>query len=450
MKIAVIGTGYVGLVTGVSLAVLGHTVYCVGRDKAKINAINAGKAPFYEPQLEQFLKKLVKKKLLIATDQLTGSVKDADITLIAVGTPTVDDKIDLSAIEKATKQVGSALKNGKRYQVIVVKSTVVPGTSEKVVLPILEKYSGKKIGEFGLCMNPEFLREGNAVSDALHPDRIVIGQYDDTSGKTYAKVYTKVKTDKLFTNLQTAELTKYAANSLLATMISFSNEIARIAEHIEGVDVMDVWKGVHLDHRLSPIVGGKRITSGFLSYILSGCGYGGSCFPKDTKALLNFAKERDITTPILAGTVFINTTQPGRMLSLLKDNIDPIKGKRIAVLGLTFKPNSDDLRQSPALVLIRLLKEAGATVVGHDPMMNIIGDKKELHELDIILKSKAQDALSHADAVCIATSWDEYKKLTPAIFKKQMANPLVIDGRRIFSKDQFIAAGVVYKGIGYR
>lgn len=448
MKIAVVGTGYVGLVTGTSLAMLEHEVFCIGRDKEKINAINKGKALFYEPGLENILKKLTKKNLLIATDNLSESVQNAQAVIIAVGTPTVENKIDLSAIKKVTEQIGSALKNVKRYQVVVVKSTVVPGTTEKVILPILEKYSEKKIGEFGLCMNPEFLREGNAVEDALRPDRIVIGQYDVKSGKTLAALYSKIKSPIVFTNLQTAELVKYTANSLLATLISFSNEIARIAEGIQGIDVSDVWRGVHLDFRLSPIVGNRRIHPGILHYILSGCGYGGSCFPKDTKALAHFVNTLGIESPILRGVISTNNSQPQRMIGLLTSCMEHIAGKRIAVLGLSFKPNTDDLRDSPALTLIELLKKDGATVICHDPMAYKETVPLELKGLGVVLAETVQEALHDADACMLVTAWDVYKKLTPSIFKDNMKTPFLIDGRRIYNKKTFVTAGILYKGIG--
>ena len=291
MKIAIVGTGYVGLITGVSLAVLGHQVICIDEDPKKVSMIKNGKSPFFEPQIDQLLKKVTEQHLFTATTDLAASVLESDVTFIAVGTPTTNNRLDLSYIKKASEQIGKALKMTKKYHVIAVKSTVLPGVTEKIVKPIIEKYSKKKIGEFGLCMNPEFLREGSALEDALNPDRIVIGQIDNKSGEEFAKIYNNISAPKIFTNLQTAEMTKYASNSLLATLISFSNEMARLAEAAGGIDITDVWRGVHLDKRLSPFDGKRRIKPGILNYILSGCGFGGSCFPKDIKALANFAKD---------------------------------------------------------------------------------------------------------------------------------------------------------------
>lgn len=449
MKITIIGTGYVGLVTGVSLADLGHIVICVGRNKMKIDKINKGKSPFFEPGLDNLLKKLLKKNLISAIDNLSDSVKSSDCTIIAVGTPTINNKIDLSEIEKVSKQIGKVLKEVKKYHVVAVKSTVIPGTSENVVKPLLEQHSSKTAGkDFGLCMNPEFLREGNALEDALNPDRIIIGQYDAKSGKEFSKVYLKNKCPIIFTNLKTAEMTKYVNNALLATLISFANEIARISEKIGKVDVVDVWKGVHLDRRLSPLIGKTRIKPGILSYILSGCGYGGSCFPKDTKALANFADELQEEAKLVKNVIEINSTQPHRLIILLKDALGKIKDKKIAVLGLSFKPNTDDLRESAAFPVIDELLSEGAKVICHDPQAYKKSVPEELKSLSITLTKTVEEAIKNCDAAIIITSWDEYVKLTPQSFKRYMKTPIIIDGRRIFDKEKFEKAGIIYKGIG--
>lgn len=450
MQIAIIGTGYVGLVTGISLAVFGHTVVCVGRDNEKIKKINAGNAPFYEPGLDVLIKKVIRKKIFSATDDLKKAIQKSEIIVIAVGTPTVENKIDLSAIMKASEQIGEAMKFVKKYQVVVVKSTVLPFTTERFVGKTIEKISGKKIGQFGLCMSPEFLREGQAVEDALQPDRVVIGASDNKSGKTFAKLYKKINTPLIFTDLKTAEMTKYAANALFATLISYSNEIARICEAVGGIDAADVWKGVHLDKRLTPVIKNKRITPGVVSFIYSGCGYGGSCFPKDTKALSNFADSLGEDIPIIKNVIKTNETQPKRMISLLKDTIGDLKNKKITVLGLAFKPETDDLRESSALPIIDLLKKEQAVIFAHDPAAYADGKGKVLQELKITLTKTSTEALENSEAVLLVTSWNEYKKLTPQSFKKTMKNPVVIDGRRIFSKEKFQKAGVTYKGIGYK
>lgn len=450
MNVSVIGTGYVGLVTGISLAVLGHNVICVGRDKNKAHDLNLGKATIYEPHLSELLKNVLKKKRFRATTDFKSTVLDSDISIIAVGTPTKAGRIDLSQIKKVSKQLGQALQQKKSYHVVVIKSTVVPNTTEKIVKPLLEKYSKKHIGEFGLCMSPEFLREGNAIKDALHPDRIVIGHYDKKSGKLLTKLYKKVKAPLVFVNLQTAEMTKYAANTLLATLISYSNEIARISEKVVGIDVVDVWKGVHLDKRLSPLNGKKRIKPGILNYILSGVGYGGSCFPKDTKALISFAKGVKENTPLIKSVDSINKTQPQRIVIHLKKALgSDLKNKKVAILGLTFKPDTGDLRESPAFPVIHKLIAAGVRVVCHDPKAYKKHVPGQLRRLPVVLAQTIQDAVKKTDAVVLITSWKEYVKLTPRFFKKHMKRPVVIDGRRIYDKSSFLSQGVIYKGIGY-
>lgn len=450
MTVSIVGSGYVGLVTSLSLTVLGHKVICVDSDSNKISTINSGHSPFYEPGMDKILKKAVVKKSLVATDNLEKAVLNSSITIIAVGTPTTNNKINLSFIETAAKQIGETLAKSKKYHVVVVKSTVLPGVSENVVKPILEKYSKKKAGkDFGICMNPEFLREGCAIEDALHPDRIVIGQIDKKSGREFSKIYKKVSAPKIFTNLWTAEMTKYSANALLATLISFSNEMARIAEYTGKVDIVDVWQGVHLDRRLSPYNGNKRIKPGILNYIFSGCGYGGSCFPKDTQALATFARELGNPATLLDSVININKTQPHRLVLLLKKALgENLKQKKVVVLGLAFKPNSDDIRQSAAFPIIDQLVSHGAKVVVHDPMAYQKSVPKELSNLSVELAKGIEEAVKNAEAVILVTAWEEYLKLSPRFFKKNMKFPIVIDGRRVYDKASFLQAGILYKGIG--
>ncbi len=449
MKISIVGTGYVGLITGTYLASLGHTVVCIDNDKNKVLKINQGQSPFYEPDVDKLLKKNLKEKKFYSTEDLAKAVKDSEITIIAVGTPTVNNKIDLSYIKNAAGQIGKALKGTNKYHVIAVKSTVLPGTTEQVVKPTIERFSGLKVGQFGLCMNPEFLREGCALEDALNPDRIVIGKIDEKSGKAFAKIYAKVSAPIIITNLWTAEMIKYTANSLFATLISFSNEISKISESTGKVDVLDVWNGVHLDKRLSPIIGNKRISPGILSYIFSGCGFGGSCFPKDVKALLSFATEQGVNPELLKSVITINNTQPLRTILLLKQALgDNLQNKKIAILGLSFKPDTDDLRESPAFPIIENLLLEKADVTAHDPMAYQNGIPKQLADLRIGLTNTAEEAIKNADAVIVVTAWQDYKKLPTQFFLKNMHKSIVIDARRIYDKTSFTKAGIVYKGIG--
>lgn len=441
MKVSIVGTGYVGLVTGVSLASFGHSVICVDNDKSKVEKINGGHSPFFEPGIDEELAKVLKKKIFRATVELEKSIQESNITIIAVGTPTVNNQIDLTFIKKVSEQIGKALKNKDGYHVVAVKSTVLPGVTEEIVKPILEKYSQKKAGkDFGLCMNPEFLREGCALEDALNPDRIIIGQIDEKSGKEFSKIYSQFSCPKIFTNLWTAEMIKYTANSLFATLISFANEISRITESTGKIDVLDVWEGVHLDRRLSPMIGNTLIKPGMLSYILSGCGFGGSCFPKDIKALASFAKDQGVEASLIQSVININKTQPFRTILLLKDALgENLKDKKIAILGLSFKPNTDDIRESPALSIIKELISEGAKVICHDPKAEIA---------NIPHAKTIEETVKNADAAIVITAWDEYIKLSPEFFKKHMRKAIVIDGRRIYDKSSFINAGIIYKGIG--
>src|SRR3989338_1895349 len=321
MKISIIGTGYVGLVTGVGLASKGHQVVCVDVDSEKIKKINAGQSPIHEKGLEALLKKALAKKLFSATADLAFGVQQSAVTFIAVPTPS-----------KKNNDIGLALANKKEYHVVAVKSTVTPETTLKIVLPLLEQYSKKRAGtEFGLCMNPEFLREGSAVDDFTNPDRIVIGQLDAKSGDALVDIYKKFKTDLVRTSLNNAEMIKYANNALLSTLISFSNEIANIAEKIPGANAFEILEGVHLDKRLNPIHSGARINPEVLSYIYPGCGFGGSCFHKDVKALAAFAKKKKYQAPLLAAVLDINKRQPLRMLDLAEQKIGSLKNKHIAV-----------------------------------------------------------------------------------------------------------------------
>jgi UDPglucose 6-dehydrogenase/GDP-mannose 6-dehydrogenase len=449
MKISIIGMGYVGLVTGVSLAEFGHKVGCIDIDEEKISMIKNGKSHFFEPGIEKSLNKVLKNGNLSIIQDVERAVLGSDISIITVGTPTVNNKIDLSFIKKASRQIGKALEKTKKYHIVVVKSTVLPGVTEKVVKPILEKYSKKKVGSFGLCMNPEFLREGSALKDALYPDRIVIGHIDKKSGLKYAKVYKKLSCPKIFTNLWTAELIKYVTNSLFATLISYANEIARISESIGKVDVIDVWRGVHLDKRLNHFIGGRRVKAEVLDYIFSGCGFGGSCFPKDIKALSSFADELGVEVKLIKSVIDINQSQPYRIILLLKDVLGKnLSKKKIAVLGLSFKPNTDDIRESPAFPIIEALISEGAEVIAHDPIVYKKRTPLKLKNLSVVLANNVQEAVKNTDAAVIVTAWKEYANLSAQFFTKNMKHPIVVDGRRIYNKNSFISSGIIYKGIG--
>ena len=443
MKISVVGTGYVGLVSGVCLAEVGHTVICVDVDAAKVDQINSGVAPIHETGLDDLLKKNVGTRLTASTD-LEQAVHDTELSLIAVGTPFDGQQIDLSYIRQVAKDIGGALKTKPDYHVVVVKSTVVPGTTDSVVTPLLESASGKKAGpDFGVGMNPEFLREGDAVVDFMSPDRIVLGACDDRCLSVMQKIYAPFESvDILSTSSKTAEMIKYTANSLLATMISFSNEIGNLCKKTGNVDVTEVMQGVHLDKRLSPILeSGQRVVPAFTTYIEAGCGFGGSCFPKDVKALISYGKALGEPMQLLDAVIRINQAQPGQIIAMLLKQFPSLKGLRIAILGLAFKPETDDMRESPAIPVVRTLVEQGATISAYDPVARheaakLFGDT--IHYADTV-----EDVLGDSDAVVLLTRWEVFKDL-PRLIQSMQPQPLVIDGRRMLDKTAFDR----YEGIG--
>jgi UDPglucose 6-dehydrogenase len=414
MKISIIGTGYVGTVSAACFAELGHEVICVDVDRSKIDQINAGIPPIYEEGLSELLKKHAGKRLS-ATSDYNFAVMNSDVSFICVGTPSDSDgNIDLSIIKAASMSLGGSLRMKKGYHVIVVKSTVVPETTEKVVLPIIEKYSGKRTGDFGIVMNPEFLREGKAVHDFMHPDKIVVGSLDKSSGDIVASLYNGLNCEITRTNPRTAEMIKYANNAFLATKISFANEVGNICKELD-IDTYEVMSAIGKDFRI-----GKY-------FLNAGAGFGGSCFPKDVKALIGKAKEIGYEPILLKSVITINERQPGRMVQLLKNRLGSLKGRKIAVLGLAFKNDTDDIRESRSIPVIKELLDNGADVSAYDPMAN-----ENMRKLfgSVRYHSSAEDALSGADACLIMTEWDEFKSLDREF--NVMTNRLIIDGRHMF------------------
>ncbi len=444
MKLSIIGTGYVGLVSGVCLAELGHQVTCVDIDQEKVNRINQGIPPIFEENLEILLKKNIHKTLSASTD-MAAAVMSSDITMIAVGTPYKGEHIDLTYIKQVAQQIGEVLKNKGTYHLIVVKSTVIPGTTDDVVLPLIEKYSNKKAGvDFGVGMNPEFLREGQAIGDFMHPDRIVIGGIDEKSLTLLTEFYSVFKVDILKTNCKTAEMIKYASNSLFATMISFSNEIGNLCSKIDGVDIKEVTRGVHLDKRLTPIVNGQRIIPNFTTFIEAGCGFGGSCFPKDVRALVAYGKQNAQPMQLLNAVVEINHQQHEQILEKIYKSYQNISSLKIAVLGLAFKPGTDDVRESPALFIVEKLLHKVAKIKAHDPIA--ANEFQKLFENQLIDYCETlEQAIDQVDVIILLTSWPEYLSI-PIILGDRQNQPLVIDGRRMLDKNSIER----YEGIGLK
>jgi UDPglucose 6-dehydrogenase len=419
MRVTVVGTGYVGLVTAACFAEAGHTVVCVDNSPSRVAQVLAKQAPFHEPGLLSLLESVS----LGATLDLAAAVLDTDMTLICVGTPFDGKRIDLSYVEAVAAQIGAALAQKAEYHVVVVKSTVVPGTTESVVLPLLEKHSGKRAGtDFGVGMNPEFLSEGTAVRDAREPDRIVLGGIDERTWGALAALYQPWKDIPTYlTGTGAAEMIKYASNALQATLISFANEMANLAATIPGLDITEVERGLHASHLIkdAPV----------LSFLKSGCGFGGSCFPKDLAALASFGASRGVPMPITHGVLEINKAQPVRLVDLLGD----VNGKRVAVLGLAFKPGTDDVRESPAFPVVAALRERGASVVAYDPVARIEG---------VELASTLDAALADADAVALVTSWPEFAAVPMLLNGRDIP---VADGRRMWNPEDFAD----YRALGY-
>jgi len=409
MKISIIGTGYVGLVSATALASKGHKVTCVDIDEDKVKKINQGTSPIHEEGLEELLSKAIQEKKLKATTNTTEAIKDSELVFITVGTPSKENgRVDLSYVEKATRDIGKALKEKKEYCVVTCKSTVPPTTTQEKLIPILEEESGRKAGEeFGVCMNPEFLREGIALKDFLNPDRIVIGELDEKSGNILEKTYREFDSPILRTSIKAAEMVKYASNSLLATKISFINEIGNMCKEL-GIDVYEVADTVGKDHRINR------------DFLNAGCGFGGSCFPKDLRAFISEAKKEWKQEPkLLESVIEVNLDQKTKLVGLLEEKIN-LEGTKVSVLGLAFKPGTDDIRNSPAIPIIKKLKSKGAEVVAYDP--EAMENMKKIHP-DIEYADSPKKAVQDTDACLIVTDWPEFQEVnTPK---------LTLEGRRM-------------------
>ena len=429
MKIAVFGTGYVGLVTAVGLANTGKEVICIDKIPEKVEKINKGLSPIYEPGLDDLLMK--NRKRIRATLDPVSPIRESEVIFIAVGTPFDGKHIDLTYIRQAAREIGRAVRQSEGYKVVVVKSTVVPETTMKVVRPIVLEESGKNEEEIGFAMNPEFLREGNAVEDFMDPDRIVLGVSSGKVEKIMREVYSGYRDTTIFvTNPTTAEMIKYTANSFLALTISYANEIARICEHLPGVDSEEVFHGVILDKRFSPIIEGKRIIPRLSSYLRAGVGFGGSCFPKDVKALDAFSKELKVDGKLLDGLLHINQTQLEHVFRMGLEKHSGDVGN-IAILGTAFKPDTDDIRESPGIKLARLALQRRIGVAVQD-YIALENTKKELEE-NVQYFDDPLKAIEKADVIFVVTIWEQYKKITDDEFFKHMKKGAVmIDTRSLF------------------
>ena len=432
MRIAMIGTGYVGLVSGTCLADFGHHVTCVDKDGGKIDGLRAGRMPIWEPGLEALVKANVDRGRLAFTTELAEAVKDAEAVFIAVGTPSRrgDGHADLSYVFAAAEELAGLLTGPI---VVVTKSTVPVGTGDRIAALLKEKGAPEGVS---VASNPEFLREGAAITDFKHPDRILVGAEDDKAREVLAEIYRPLFLNRaplLFTSRRTAELTKYAANAFLATKISFINEMADLCEAV-GADVQDLARGIGLDNRIGP------------KFLHAGPGYGGSCFPKDTLALLRTAEEAKVEQRIVSTVVGVNDDRKAAMADRVRDALGgSVEGKRIGVLGLTFKPNTDDMRDAPSIPLVEKLVAGGASVIAFDP----VGREQAEKILPKIEYAASAEAVADGvDALVIVTEWDEFRALDLAALAGKMKGKALVDLRNIYDRAEAEEAGLTYRGIG--
>ena len=431
MRIAMIGTGYVGLVSGACFADFGHRVCCVDKDSAKIDGLNAGAMPIWEPGLEALFKSNAARGRLTFTTDVGAAVGDAEAVFIAVGTPARrgDGHADLTFVFDAVRELAKFIKPGA---VVVTKSTVPVGTGDKIEAILREEGAN----EISVASNPEFLREGAAIADFKHPDRIVVGAEDAHAQEVLREIYRPLFLNRapiLITSRRTAELTKYAANAFLAVKISFINEIADLCEAVDA-DVQDVARGIGLDNRIGP------------KFLHAGPGYGGSCFPKDTLALLQTAEQAGIDQRIVRTTVEVNDQRKARMV----DRIDralkgDVEGKRVAVLGLAFKPNTDDMREAPSIPIVRALVERGADVIAFDPVAR---EQAEKVLTGIEFAEDAYAAAEGADVLVIVTEWDEFRALDLERIAAMLRSKNLVDLRNVYDRQEAEEAGLTYFGVG--
>ena len=452
--LAIVGTGYAGLVTAVAMAKHRHRVACVDIDPSRVEAVSSGRAPFFEPGLDEALAGVVRSGRLTATTDLAAAVRSSDATFICVGTPSAPDgSFDLSQVERASRAIGIALRDGggrrdsssrhRHHHVVVTKSTVAPLQNRTVVLPALEAASGMVAPrDLSLASNPEFLREGSALADALRPDRVVLGTMEgDSRARAFLdSLLRPARAPILHTTLEGAELVKLASNAMLATRVAFANEVANLASAV-GADGEEVLRGVGMDHRVGPY------------FLRAGAGFGGSCFPKDLRALVAFAEDRGVGMVVPAAALEQNDVQPIVVVELARRALGgALEGRRVALLGLSFKAGTDDVRETRALPIYRALLEAGARVVCHDPRacaaFTALAASEGLPRPKMARSLEA--ALRGSDAAVLQADWPQYTSLGPQALVDLMGDaPVVVDGRRALDPARMRRAGVRYYGIGW-
>ncbi len=433
-SVSILGTGFIGLCSAACFAKKDIKVLASTHNKKKAEMINDGIAPFYEENLQEMMNEVKDKtpELLQCLLDPVKAVLETDISMITQGTPMREDNsIDLSYIESTAREIGEALKQTNKYHLIVLRSTVVPGTTRNLVGKIIKEVSGKEPGkDYGLCMQPEFLAEGRSIEDTLYPDRIIIGEFDEKSGAMLQEFYEYFYKDHLQNcsilrmNLESAELVKYGNNCLLSTKITYANEFANLAELVPNVDVVQVMKGVGLDYRINH------------RFLRAGVGFGGACFHKDVNAITKWSRSMGYTSKLLEAVLERNDLRAIRIVDIAEGLVGNLDGKKVTLLGLSFKPGTDDMREAPSIRVINELKRRNVIdIVGYDPKAKesaeeAIGDS-------IKYADTIDQALQDSDCALLITEWEEFKKLTPEDFKKNMKTPNLIDGRRIFDYDEF-------------
>jgi len=431
MKIAVVGTGYVGLVTGTCFAEFGVSVTCVDVDAQKISVLQQGKVPIFEPGLEEMVRRNMAEGRLSFSTDLKSAVEKSQVVFIAVGTPQRDDgSADLSFVREVARGIGGAMND---YKVVVTKSTVPMGTGA-MIREIIQKEVPRSV-EFSVASNPEFLREGSAIEDFIRPNRVVIGADDPKAIAILKELYNPlylIETPFLITNVVSAEMIKYASNAFLATKISFINEIALLCEKV-GADVHEVARGMGLDHRIGRL------------FLHPGPGYGGSCFPKDTLAVLTVGRNHQLEMKVIAAVVEVNEAQIGRMVEKIRVLSDGLQGKRVGVLGLSFKPNTSDIRESPAIRIIQEIQKEGARVRAFDPVA--IEEARHLLR-DVEYGSDEYDTATGCDALVLATEWNQFRNLDLPRIKSIMRKPVMIDLRNVYEPEDLRRQGFRYTAVG--
>jgi UDPglucose 6-dehydrogenase len=433
-SVSILGTGFIGLCSAACFANKDIKVLASTHNKKKATMINDGKAPFFEAGLQEMMIEIKKDnpELLQCLTDPVEAVLGTDISMITQGTPMREDKsINLSFIESTANEIGEALKDDDKYHLVVVRSTVVPGTTRNLVGKIITEVSGKEPGkDFGLCMQPEFLAEGRSIEDTLHPDRIVIGEFDKKSGAMLQEFYEYFYGEHLKNcsilrmNLESAELVKYGNNCLLSTKISYANEFANFAELVPNVDIVQVMKGVGLDYRLNH------------RFLGAGVGFGGSCFHKDVNAIKAWSKSKGYQSRLLEAVLGINDNQAIHIVEIAENLAGKLADKKVTLLGLSFKPGTDDMREAASIRVVNELRKRGVTnIVGYDP--KALQTAEEELGNKIKYANSVEEALNDSDCALLITEWEEFKNLTPEVFKKHMKTPNLVDGRRIYDYEEF-------------